>query len=255
MASVKRIIISTLIIMGVVCIFSNSSFAAQNGKAKEALKLRKTAEEKTTILEIIPEGDEFEILESDNEEYYKVKYNKIKGYVKAEYVEMIDTNKEESDNKTTSNLTESETTTNKETEEQPQTSEGKNENEETNVNTETSETTPTESEGNSVAENKVATIKSNSKLYVRPLISSKVIEVLEKQQEVFVVEMLNKWAYVDINGKNAWVLLTNLEIKEDNTKETTSRGGIQRSMDKIANVTHVEVSKQNENVRKYKKCR
>ena len=231
MAAVKRIIITMLITIGAISILSSSSFAAQTGKAKEALKLRKEAKEKTTILEIIPAGEEFEILEDNDESYYKVKYNKIKGYVKAEYVEIKETNdNEKTDNEDENqSTTQVETNTNKEDENQ-ETSSTEQSNVDTNQNTET----PSEEE-NAIKENGTATVKNNTKLYMRPLIYSKTVgEVVS--QDVLVLEIRNKWAYVSVNGKNAWILFDNLEVKTDDssknttkTKTTTSRSASERS--------------------------
>jgi hypothetical protein len=96
MATMKKAILSLFIILLMVMLLAKNSFGVNTGKALEEVKLKKSTDDASITLEIIPKNDEFEILEEQGD-WYRVNYQKIKGYVKKEQVEIIneDTNNDE----------------------------------------------------------------------------------------------------------------------------------------------------------------
>ena len=73
-------------------------------KGKEDAKLKKTMDDNSITLEIIPKYDEFEILE-DQGDWYRVNYKKIKGYVKKDQIEVIEQETSNEEDSEESNLT------------------------------------------------------------------------------------------------------------------------------------------------------
>lgn len=77
-------------IVFIVCLmliiaFAIASFATNKGIITKEAKLRKTASNDAIVLEIIPKNEEVEVLGTEND-WYQVKYNKIKGYVQKDYI-------------------------------------------------------------------------------------------------------------------------------------------------------------------------
>lgn len=180
--------------------------------------MKKTADNSSITLEIIPKNDEFEILE-DMGDWYKVNYKKIRGYVKKEQVEIIKQNNNNDKNGVNSNYTNeqsqntNENTVNENTITGEQTTQekDKNEQEETLENIQTGEKLYT---------------KSELQVYLRPLPTSMKMEKLVAGTEVTVVDVTGNWVYVSVNGKTGWIrkeLLTKTKDNNSNDNETTKK--------------------------------
>lgn len=184
------IIISLLLILNMTF-----SYATQTGKAKEDAKLRKEQSNTSTILEIIPKDDEFEILEKVGE-WYRVNYKKIKGYVLNEFVEELNEDSSEEEN---------------------------NKEEQTNENT-VEETTKEElNDTNEVVIGQKAYLAQSTKIYLRPIINAKSDREIESKKEVNVIEILNYWAYIEFEGNTGWINLNKLTSKKENNQEETKK--------------------------------
>ena len=113
MKSKKNIksIIGMAIILVVSLMFLNMSLAANNAKiAVETANLRETASSESKILAQMSINDEVEIIEN-SEDWCKVKYKNITGYVKSNLLSTNKTDENTTDNKqTTQNTNENETT-------------------------------------------------------------------------------------------------------------------------------------------------
>ena len=69
-------------------LFINISFAANTGKViVETAKLREQANTDSKVLELASQGDEVEILSEENE-WYKIKYKNITGYLRKDLVQL-----------------------------------------------------------------------------------------------------------------------------------------------------------------------
>lgn len=55
--------------------------------------------------------------------------------------------------------------------------------------------------------------KTEIKLYVRPLINSRVITKIEKSKQIVIEEIRSGWAYVNVDGIAGWVRLDSLKAK------------------------------------------
>ena len=189
--SIKNIII----IMATICFasmfFINISFATNTGTiSTETARLREQPQTDAKILELVSSGEEVEILEQ-TENWYKVKYKNITGYIRNDLVEVKDeenTNTEENQ-EVENNNTETDNT--------------ETSNTETN-NTTTSENTVPE---NTTFEKERCQILEDSKLKIVPLINAIEIGEVSKNTEIEVVENLGDWSKIKTDdGKEGWVV-------------------------------------------------
>lgn len=217
--------IKSIIMVAVICIsslfFINICFAANTGKIiVETAKLREEANTESKVLELASIGDEVEILE-ETEEWYKVKYKNITGYIRSDLIEVE--NKENiTNNVTTSENTATENTST-DTNNTDNTDNTTTEN--TSVQNTTTENTTVETNTAEVEEEIVKNgkykISENVKLKIIPLISAIEMNELNKDDEVEVIEILNDWVKVKAaNEKEGWVRKDKLvSIKETETEK------------------------------------
>lgn len=172
------------------------------------VKLRKSADETSIVLELINTNEQVEIIEKIDE-WYKVKYKKITGYVHEDYVKVnegnINSNSKDNQKESTD--------------------------ENINENTKAEETLQI---GNKVK------LKSDQKLYIRPLINSKEVLVVKQGQDVQVIQILNGWLYIDINGVNGW-------IRKDNLTTNKQQDTTESSINKEGNKTESTTTEKKEN--------
>ena len=215
--NIKSIIFMAIIAMASL-LFINISFAANTGKViVETAKLREQANTDSKVLELASQGDEVEILSEENE-WYKIKYKNITGYLRKDLVQV--------DNKEAAN------TTNNKNETTNEASENTNENTITNTteNNVTSENTATEKNDEQneteIVKNEKYKIVENIKIKVIPLISSIELEEVQKDAEVEVVEILDDWVKVKTSSeKEGWIRkekLTTIQTETANTENTTN---------------------------------
>ena len=215
--NIKSIIFMAIIAMSSL-LFINISFAANTGKViVETAKLREQANTDSKVLELASQGDEVEILSEENE-WYKIKYKNITGYLRKDLVQV--------DNKEAAN------TTNNKNETTNEASENTNENTITNTteNNVTSENTATEKNDEQneteIVKNEKYKIVENVKIKVIPLISSIELEEVQKDAEVEVVEILDNWVKVKTSSeKEGWIRkekLTTIQTETANTENTTN---------------------------------
>ena len=85
--NIKSIIFMTIIAIATL-LFINISFAANTGKVLvETAKLREQANADSKVLELASLGEEVEIL-NEEEDWYKVKYKNITGYIRKDLIEV-----------------------------------------------------------------------------------------------------------------------------------------------------------------------
>ena len=208
--NIKSIIITMLIICLISMFFINISFAANTGKIMvETARLREKPDTDSKILELTSQGDEVEILEEDGE-WYKVKYNKIIGYIRKDLIEVENKTQNEVKNENiTENLTQNET-------------ENKIEEniitDNTGPKVEETITPPVEEKKIELGNYKVST---KTKLRIIPLISAIELHEVVENAEVKVIEILNNWAKVKTTeGKEGWLRTDKLvQIQENTTPE------------------------------------
>lgn len=209
--NIKSIIFMTIIAIASL-LFINISFAANTGKiVVETAKIREQANTDSKVLELASQGEEVEILNEEDTEWYKIKYKNITGYIRKDLIEL--------ENKQVAN------TTNK-----SETTEEKNENITENTNTETTnETNNTEENAKTNTENAVENEKvkllEDVKLKIIPLISSIELNEVKQNEEIEVIEELNDWIKVKTtDGREGWMTRRiTTSTGETNTSGTTTQ--------------------------------
>lgn len=200
--NIKSIIFMTLIAIASL-LFINISFAGNTGKIiTETARLRETPNTDSKVLELASYGEEIEILE-EIEEWYKVKYKKITGYIRKDLIEK--------ENKQQNNIEEN---TSKPTNEPETPTENK-------IEEKDSVQTNTEPEKQiSIEKGKKYKVSGNLKLKIIPLISAIELNEVSKDAEIEILEILNDWVRVNTaDGKQGW-MKSDILVIEEKAKET-----------------------------------
>lgn len=204
----KKCIIKISMIAVTSFVFFSPCYAANTVKVNvETANIRKEANADASILDQVSKGQEVEILEQSGE-WYKIKFNKIEGYLRKDLLEESEKNTQ---------VTESETP------------KEEIKNEETKVEEKTQQQIQTEGQTESQTESKetvmVYTCKENTKLKIIPLIIGKNIQEVGKDTQLKVLEINNKWALVECGSNRGWILVSKIEKVEstNNTINTTEQ--------------------------------
>ena len=195
--NIKGIIIIAVIAI-VSMFFINMSFAANTGKISvETANLREEANADSKILEQLSINQEVEILEKSGE-WYKVKYNKITGFLREDLL----TVNGEIANKETNTVNTGEQQEQKQAEEQQAQK-------------------PQEQPENTQKEIQKGTyiVAENTKLKIVPSINATDIVEVKKDEEVNVTEIINGWACVETMTTKGWIREEKLKNKEEKVEE------------------------------------
>lgn len=195
--NIKGIIIIAVIAI-VSMFFINMSFAANTGKISvETANLREEANADSKILEQLSINQEVEILEKSGE-WYKVKYNKITGFLREDLL----TVNGEIANKETNTVNTGEQQEQKQAEEQQAQK-------------------PEEQPENTQKEIQKGTyiVAENTKLKIVPSINATDIVEVKKDEEVNVTEIINGWACVETMTTKGWIREEKLKNKEEKVEE------------------------------------
>lgn len=193
----KAKVVSILILLFIIGI-AITSFAQSSGIATEDVKLRKTTSTNSTVLEIIPKNEEVEILEEDGD-WYRVDYKKIKGYVAKEYIKLNEIASNEANTIQENTVQENTVQANAIA---------------TTINT------------NELKVGDVIKAPVQVNIYIRPLINSKIVATLEKDNNINIINILNDWAYITTDIANGWVrldILKNGQTTLNNQEEQTNQ--------------------------------
>ncbi len=206
MTNFKKATLASILILVLIVGITIASFAENSGTITKEAKLRKTASNDSTVLEIIPNKEDVEILAEEGD-WYQVKYNKIKGYVLKDYIKVKEQVTEPS-------------------------------------NTDTQDASAKNQE---VKKGAVITTNAETSLYIRPLINSKVITTLEKGKSIAIIEIVNEWAYVNIDANNGWVRIESLGItnnEEDNStnEDNNSNSDQSTTLNKTGYITSTGIN-------------
>lgn len=203
----RKVVRITLVGILAMALFINTkSFAKTVVITTDGLNLREKASKTSDVLEIISQDEEVQLIE-EIDEWYKVKYNGITGYISKEYSKIKDENSTPNNTNQNNNTNNNDNKTNNVPNSQPE---------------ETTTTTTTPIEASSQMK-----LSENTKGYILPLINSNVIHEFNKDEIVVTVSVVNGWTYVESNTANAWVrtdklINTNTQISKDNTTVPTS---------------------------------
>ncbi len=223
--NVLTLSILAIMITSISLFFINTSFAANTATVTvETANLRETASSTSKILELINKGESVEIVEKE-EDWYKVKYKGIVGYLRNDLVAVSNEDTtSNNDNSTSANTTNTENTSNT-ANTQNEAQENVNEENEipneviqnTAVETNTEGTEPTTEVQDVKGKYRV---KEDATLKVIPLIHALDLENISKDTEVEVTDVMNYWAYAIVENKQGWVVLEKLERVDESAKIT-----------------------------------
>lgn len=194
----KKSIIASLLTIVAMIILTTSSYGTSGTVTATSLNVRKEASKTADVITTIQKGKEVEIVSAVGEEWYKVSFGNITGYVSSEYIK-----KQESSIQTEI-----------EKENDSQEEIASNENETKEENNETEDNT-----------NKILT--KGTKVYITPLINANVIQIQEKNIQVEVITELNGWAYIYSDTLTGWVRADKLYNEDElNTKAYISTASV-----------------------------
>ncbi len=247
-------IIFMMIISIVSLLFINISFAANTGRiTTETARLRQEPKTDAKVLELASLGEEVEILE-EIDDWYKVKYKNITGYIRNDLIEVKDKIQSESQQNTNNETqnTENNENTNNELQ-QVENTESTN-NQIQNEVTQNQEVSNAEvSEENTTSENQIIEkgkykISENLKLKIIPLISSIELYDVSAETEVEVVEILNDWVKVKTSdSKQGWVRKEKLsQIQQDTVSTEDSQNDVPESTEQTPEQTNTTTETSNQ---------
>ncbi len=217
---IKRVLIVTLY-MGLILVSTN--VYARSAKAKEeTVRLRKEPSTNSSIIELISQNEEVEILEETGD-WYKVKYQKYTGYVRKDMLsENTDKNEnsgEKANNGKQEEKPEEENNNNNQSSEEPKEEDNSNQSEE-QQNNEQQEQDPKEPQTNMVQKGYSGNLKSKLDIKILPLINSSNIETINENTKFTITDIINKWCYVETENNSGWALISKVKTEEDNKEET-----------------------------------
>ena len=215
MKNIKKIL---LVIIFAIFLGITSSFAAQTGKISvETANLREEANEDSSILEQLSQGEEIEVIEKQDN-WYKVEARGITGYLREDLITV---------NEETSN----ETTEEQENSKQENPAEENVVSEEQTGETEQTEEAQQQATANEQnVENSAQNLEIGAKKYILndtnlkliPLITSENVVNLAKDTEVTVTEIMNDWVCIENASGAGWVRSNILaDAKTEPTVEET----------------------------------
>lgn len=233
------IIIATIMLI----MIKTTSLAVDTAKVSvETARLRKTASETSSVIELVSQGEEVEILEKEGN-WYKVKYKSYTGYIREDLLDIQNTetetnnenqtntqtqnNSDEETNSQNENNLETETQANNENETNNTQAEGNlstNENQNTEENNSNNQVKPEEANNEANSTNTETTsqeetqsnlgqykTKESITLKILPLVNSLEINKIEANQNLNVEQIINGWAYIIYENNQGWARLDNLE--------------------------------------------
>ena len=170
------------------------------------IKLRRKADNTSTVLELIPKNEQIEVLEQ-NGKWSKVKYKKITGYVHSEYIKV----KEEIVS-SSSNDKKDENTNEKDTKVT-----------DTQIGDVQTTAQPADNEVAQSQEVQIGDnvyVKKEESLHVLPLINSDVVTNLNTTQQLKVIQILNGWVYANTDTYKGWIRYDELTKNKDQATQT-----------------------------------
>ena len=219
----KKSKIGLIILSLIISIISTKVYATTGKVNQETIRMRKEASTDSNILTLISLNEEVEILTEENE-WYKIKYKTYTGYIRKDMLDVqgqeesknnetaqntASENTQTSENTTSENV--QETSTEATTESAP--SEESQDNDEENQNQTGLATS--EEEQNTVSVGYTGKISSKLDLKIIPSITSSNINTVDENTEITIKDIINKWSYIETEGKAGWVLTSKIKVEEE----------------------------------------
>lgn len=222
---IASIVMLIIIAMTVMLSINKSVFASESGTVTaDNVNFRQKASSSAEIIQSLKKGANLTV-EGTEGDFYKVRYNSIEGYVSKQFVKVntsassegesknVDNNKDTENNNDSSNTNDNQNTNNAENIENNAQNDSGSSNESNELLT----------EKEAIEKNKTK-IKNETEIYVLPLLNSSKLGTIAKDEEVMLVSVSGKWAYIRGSKKNGWVNKEELEsqtiyLPKDNTKK------------------------------------
>lgn len=216
---IASIVMLIIIAMTEMLSINKSVFASESGTViADNVNFRQKASPSAEIIQSLKKGASLTV-EGTEDDFYKVRYNSIEGYVSKQFVKV---NKAESSSS-------SEEGSQNENDNQS------NNNQAANGSESSNEGSPILTEKEAIEKNKTK-IKNETEIYVLPLLNSSKLGTIAKDEEVMLVSVSGKWAYIRGSKKSGWVNKEELEsqtiyLPKNNTKkaEDTTNKNTQNS--------------------------
>lgn len=206
----KKLIVIAIITLLLILICTTTCKATTAIVNTDTLKLRKEASTDSTVLELLNQGQELDIIEQSGD-WYKVKVNNMTGFVHKDYIklneEIANTNTQEPIvNEVTENII-------------PEDNNTINENTGANTNVEETKEFETREE----------TLQNDVDIYILPLINSSKISNIKKDTKIIIMDEVKNWMYVQTNEVNGWICKNNIKTQTDSTTNNTTTNEIQET--------------------------
>lgn len=234
---IASIVMLIIIAMTEMLSINKSVFASESGTVTaDNVNFRQKASSSAEIIQSLKKGASLTV-EGTEGDFYKVRYNSIEGYVSKQFVKVntsvssegesknVDNNKDSENNNDSSNTNDNQNTNNAENIE----NNAKNDSESSNESNELL------TEKEAIEKNKTK-IKNETEIYVLPLLNSSKLGTIAKDEDVMLVSINGKWAYIRGSKKSGWVNKEELEsqtiyLPTNNTKnvEDTTNKNTQNS--------------------------
>lgn len=211
MKKIKLLLEILFLCIVIQVILVNQSCALVGTVNTETIRLRKEASTNSTIVELISEGEQVEILAEEND-WYKVKYKGMTGYLSKQYVKVNQNSKpKEEEHKVTP--------TPAPTPQEPEQTVTPTPNIEQTTKPEPQPSSKPQEEQNSTNKK----VEQTEKLYILPLINYSSIGEITTQDTIHLLQTVNNWGYVEVNGQYGWVIANRLTNKEEETPVVTQQ--------------------------------
>ena len=212
-----KAILVVLIYIGLILI-NTKAYAISGKLLNETTRIRKEASTSSEVVDLISIGENFEI-ESEEGDWYKVKYKGKTGYIRKDMVE-VEESTENSNTETNQTAENTETIETQKTE--------NNETNQANVENKVDENVSNEQNQGEETKTEIKVekgfngkITSNLDIKIIPSIYSSVIATIYNDTQIEVKEVINKWAYIETENNSGWVLIGKINTAELNTENSS----------------------------------
>ena len=199
MKNAKKLTLTIIVAIIMSQMIMSVSYATTATVITETLRLRKAPTTDSNILRNLDAGDKVEVLEKEGD-WYKISFDGKEGYIAAEYVKIDGEGLSTTDKKQENDKKED-----VKVEEEPKV--------ETNANTDN-----TVKDDN---ENSEVKVKANTDIYILPVLISSPIETIKDETTINVIETVNNWTNIEVNGTTGWVLNKYIENLDKANKDTS----------------------------------
>ena len=198
-------VLKTILIIILMMTIAGVTFATTGTVTTNGLNLRESASASANVITSLSNGTTVNIVGEDGN-WYKITYQNYTGYVSKDYL-----NKNSDDTATTSDASTAKTD---------------------DSNTDSSNASTSNSNIVTITEAKTT---SDAQVYILPLINSTKLSKINSGDDLKVVSLTGKWAYIQDNAVSGWVLVSKLNIKTTEESNATTTNASQENNTNTSN--------------------